>query len=145
MSDSLRHYGLLPARLLGFSRQEYWSGFPFPPPGDLLNPEVEPASPTSPALAGGFFTTEPKSGCPLVSPNQVYLNKNIDKLNMYVYIYMCIYIHMCIYVYMCVCVYICVCVYMCIYVCTHIYIIITNGSGLRILADKKGRPLKYLS
>ena len=39
-----------------FSRQEYWSGLPFPFPGDLPNPEVEPASP---ALAGGFFTTEP--------------------------------------------------------------------------------------
>ena len=37
---------------MGFSRQEYWSGQPCPPPGDL--PE-----PTSPALAGGFFTTEP--------------------------------------------------------------------------------------
>ena len=39
-----------------FSRQEYWSGLPHPPPGDLLNPGIEPASPTSPALAGGFFT-----------------------------------------------------------------------------------------
>ena len=36
-----------------FSRQEYWSGLPFPPP----NPEVEPLSPESPALTGGFFTT----------------------------------------------------------------------------------------
>ena len=66
----------------GFSRQEYWSGLPFPPPGDFLNPEVEPASPTSPALAGGFLTTEPKSGSPLGSPNQVYFNRNIDKVNM---------------------------------------------------------------
>ena len=40
----------------GFSRQEYWSGLLFPSPGDLLDPGVEPASP---ALAGGFFTTEP--------------------------------------------------------------------------------------
>ena len=41
-----------------FSRQEgYWSGLPFPPPGDLPNPGIEPASLTSPALAGGFFTT----------------------------------------------------------------------------------------
>ena len=40
-----------------FSRQEYWSGLPHPPPGDLLNPGIVPASPTSPALAGGFFTT----------------------------------------------------------------------------------------
>ena len=40
---------------LGFSRQEYWSGLPFPSPEDLPNPETEPISP---ALAGGFFTTE---------------------------------------------------------------------------------------
>ena len=44
---------------MGFSRQEYWSGLPFPSPGDLPNPEMEPASPVSPALAGGFFTAEP--------------------------------------------------------------------------------------
>ena len=40
-----------------FSRQEYWSGLPFPTQGDLPNPAIEPASPASPALAGGFFTT----------------------------------------------------------------------------------------
>ena len=40
-----------------FSRQEYWSGLPFPPPGDLPDPEVEPESLMSPALAGRFFTT----------------------------------------------------------------------------------------
>ena len=39
-----------------FLRQEYWSGLPFPSPGDLPNPRIEPASP---ALAGRFFTTEP--------------------------------------------------------------------------------------
>ena len=37
-----------------FSRQEYWSGVPFPFPGDLPDPGIEA---TSPALAGGFFTT----------------------------------------------------------------------------------------
>ena len=42
-----------------FSRQEYWSGLPFPPPGDLPEPGMEPKSPVSPALAGGFLTTEP--------------------------------------------------------------------------------------
>ena len=41
---------------VGFSRQDYWSGLPFPTAGDLPNPGVET---TSPALAGGFFTTEP--------------------------------------------------------------------------------------
>jgi len=43
---------------MGFSQQEYWSGLPFPPPGDLPNPGIEPASPESPgspALADGCF------------------------------------------------------------------------------------------
>ena len=42
---------------MGFSRQEYHSGLPCPPPGDLPNPGIETASFTSLALAGGFFTT----------------------------------------------------------------------------------------
>ena len=40
-----------------FSRQEYWSGLLFPTPEDLPDPGIKPASPASPALAGGFFTT----------------------------------------------------------------------------------------
>ena len=40
-----------------FSRQEYWHGLPFPPPGDLSNPGIEPESLMSPALTGRFFTT----------------------------------------------------------------------------------------
>jgi len=42
-----------------FTRQEYWSRLPFPTPGDLPDPGIEPMSPASPALAGGFFTTMP--------------------------------------------------------------------------------------
>ena len=41
---------------MGFPRQEYWSELLFPSPGDLPNPEIEPLPP---ALASGFFTTEP--------------------------------------------------------------------------------------
>ena len=41
---------------MGFSRQEYWSGLPCPPPEDLPNPGIKPTSLSSPALAGGFFT-----------------------------------------------------------------------------------------
>ena len=41
---------------MDFSRQEYWSGVPFPPPGDFPDPGMEPMSS---ALAGGFFITEP--------------------------------------------------------------------------------------
>ena len=44
---------------MGFSKQEYCSGLPFPPPGDLLNPGIEPMSPASPALSDRFLTTEP--------------------------------------------------------------------------------------
>ena len=42
---------------MGFFRQEYWNGLPFPPAGDLPDPGIEPVSLTSPALAGGFLTT----------------------------------------------------------------------------------------
>ena len=41
---------------MGLFRQEYWSWLPFPSPGDLPDPGIEPVFP---ALAGGFFTTEP--------------------------------------------------------------------------------------
>ena len=41
---------------MGFFSQEYWGGLPFPPPGDLPDPGIEPASPMVPALAGGFFS-----------------------------------------------------------------------------------------
>ena len=40
-----------------FSRQEYWSGLPFPSPGDHPDPEIKPVSLVSPELAGGFFTS----------------------------------------------------------------------------------------
>ena len=55
---------------MGFSRQEYWVGLPFPTPGDLPNPGIEPESP---ALAGKFFTTAP--------PGKPYIY-------IYIYIYM---------------------------------------------------------
>ena len=67
MSDSLHPVdcSLLAPLSVGFSRQEYWSGLPFPPPGDLPNPVIKPASLMSPALAVRFFTTsgiqEPQS------------------------------------------------------------------------------------
>ena len=57
---AMAHQALLS---MEFYRQEYWSGLPFPSPGDLPDPGIEPASLVSPALAGGFFTTMP-SGKP---------------------------------------------------------------------------------
>ena len=58
--STLRPYGLVarqapPSR--GFSGQQYWSGFPCPPPGDLPDPGIELSYFMTPALAGGFFTT----------------------------------------------------------------------------------------
>ena len=48
-----------PLLSMGFSRQEYWSGLPFPILGDLPNPEIKTASVRSPALEGRFFTAMP--------------------------------------------------------------------------------------
>ena len=50
---------------MGFSRQENWSGLPCSPPGDLSNQGIEPMSLTSPAWAGGFFTTSATWEAPL--------------------------------------------------------------------------------
>ena len=57
---------------VGFSRQEYLSGLPFPPLWDIPDTGLEPTSPVSPALAGGLFTTE--------SPGKslVYLTSSIS-------------------------------------------------------------------
>ena len=58
VSDSLRLLRTVALQALlsvGFPRQEYWSGLPFPPPGDLPDPAIKHRSP---ALAGGFFTTQ---------------------------------------------------------------------------------------
>ena len=44
---------------VGFSKQDYYSELPFPTPGDLPDPGIEPTSLVSPALAGGFFTIRP--------------------------------------------------------------------------------------
>ena len=49
---------------LGFSRQEYWSGLPFPPPEDLTELRIKPTSPVSPALQANSLPDEP-SGKPM--------------------------------------------------------------------------------
>ena len=63
---------------MGFSRQEYRSGLSCPPPGDLPNPGIELTSLTSPALAGGFFTTSHHLGRYKlnISPDKYVLNKD---------------------------------------------------------------------
>ena len=54
LSVTLRTVACQAPLCMGFSRQEYWSGLPCPPPGDLPDPGIEPVSLMSPALAGGF-------------------------------------------------------------------------------------------
>ena len=81
MSDSATPWTVtLQAPLsMEFSRQEYWSQLPFSSPGDLPNPETEPASLTSPALAGRLFTT----GATWEAPNwlKAHPNENVQTIN----------------------------------------------------------------
>ena len=62
-----------------FSRQEYWSGLPFPAPRDLPAPGIAAVSPVSPAPAGGFFTTEP-AGNPPIRGQMAYTSKGCFQL-----------------------------------------------------------------
>ena len=62
----------------GFSRQEYWNGLPFLPPGDLPDPGIKPVSLVSPALAGGFFTTS--TTCEAQSPYVYTLKQPLSAL-----------------------------------------------------------------
>ena len=63
-----------------FSRQEYWSGLPCPPPGDLPDPEVEPTSPVSPALVGRFFTTNATWKAQKANINQGCIHSKVDSV-----------------------------------------------------------------
>ena len=66
---------------MGFSRQEYWRGLLFPPPGDLSDPGIEPASLAAPALASRFFTAEP-SGKPFAHhSNKQFFNSSWTSYN----------------------------------------------------------------
>ena len=60
-----------PPRSIGLSRQEFWSGLPCPPPGNLHDPGIKPMSPMSPTLAGGFFITSATWEDPVVPMHHV--------------------------------------------------------------------------
>ena len=65
--------------LMGFPKQEYWSGLPFLFPGNLPDPGIEPLSP---ALAGEFFTTKPR-GSPVISMNISKYKRTIQAQTLY--------------------------------------------------------------
>ena len=96
-----------------FSRQEHWSGLPFPSPVDLPNPGIEPASLMSPALAGRFLTTSSNwevscvCVCVVVLVAQLCPSPGIRRI---LYCLSHQESPMCVYVYVNVCV--CVCVYL---------------------------------
>ena len=79
---------------MGFSRQEYWSGLPFPFPGNLPDPGIEPASRTSPALVGRFLTTSAWTGLQKIGNDLVAKQRCVSivfmysSLCMYMYVYM---------------------------------------------------------
>ena len=85
----MQPHGLYPTRpflSMGFPRQEYWSGLPFPSPGNLPHPGIEPVSP---ALTGTLITTEPPEKplwlrrCPQITPQSplyVLWNQSADSL-----------------------------------------------------------------
>ena len=86
---------------MGFSRQEFWSWFPCPPPGDLPKPVTESVSLMSPALASGFFNTSTNYEVPIT--DEVHLNEKVileieilykgnELLKYYIYIHIYIYL-----------------------------------------------------
>ena len=84
---------------MGFSRQESWSGLPFPSPGDLPDPGIKPTSPKSPSLAGNYWATWESQNAPTKRHRLV---EWIQKHDFYTYI------HIYIYIYIYVCIYICI-------------------------------------
>ena len=63
----------------GISQQEYWSGFPFPPPGDILDPGIKPAFLVSPTVAEGLFTSAPPGNSNSFSISWYFTNTLIMK------------------------------------------------------------------
>ena len=112
---------------IGFSRQEYWSGLTCPPPGNLPNRGIKPASLTFPALAGRYFTTRATWE---------------DYVCVCIYMYMCVYIytHTHIHIYTHVCIYI----YICMYVYTHTHTGFSGGSAEKNLPTMQEMQVRSL-
>ena len=92
---------------MGFSRQEYWSGLPCLPPGDLPDPGIEPESLMFPALAGGFFTTSAiREAQPNVMTDLITRLLKLKSLSIIIfrviskYVYIC-HLSLCKFIYIC--------------------------------------------
>ena len=81
---TLRYYGLQTPLSMRFSRQEYRSGFPCPPPRNLPDPWIKPTSLTTPALAGGFFITSATSKTMYRHDNQLRGNTKLKDVKYYI-------------------------------------------------------------
>ena len=62
---------------MGFSRQEYWSGLPYPSPGDLPDPGIKPESLRTLALTNGFFTTSATWEAPKIGVENAYMLSHV--------------------------------------------------------------------
>jgi len=69
---------------VGFSRQEYWSGLPFPSPGDFPDTGIKPASLASCALTGRFFTTVPPGKLILLGKHDIIYFTSLQLLDIWV-------------------------------------------------------------
>ena len=69
---------------LGFSRQEHWSGLPFPSAGDLPDPGIKPTSLMSPPLAGRFFTTNITQEAPIIPEGSLNLRERMYHLQAHI-------------------------------------------------------------
>ena len=101
---------------MGFSRQQYWSGLPFPSPEVLPNPGIKPRDRTQVScIAGRFFT--------VWATREAYATI-LQHVCVCVHMYMCVHIctHVCVHVYTHVCVWIYTHVYVCAHTYTHVYV-----------------------
>ena len=73
---------------MGFSRQEHWSGLPFPPPGDLPDPRIQSASPVSLSLQTDSLLLSHWEGSKRV-PQQIYANEkeNLEEIDKFLEMY----------------------------------------------------------
>ena len=116
---------------MGFSRQEYWSGLPCPPPGNLPDPVIKP---TSLCLLYRQVCSLPLAppGNPMYTCVYVRIGVHVC-VYVHVYMYKCVYMGVCIYAQVCIyvsicymCMHMCVWMYICVHMCVYLYECVYN-------------------